>query len=215
MEYNNVQILNDGDSNIIEIAENVPFTTSRIHIKGNRNRILIGKANSITNLFLNIKGDSKTIIIGNSTKNINNLKYTSIRGNHQSLTIGENFSCGGIEIQMNDGHENCTIGNDCLFSWGIKMRTSDGHSIIDLNTSKPINYPKDITIGNHVWIGEDAKFLKGSSIPSNCVVGAYSVVTKKFEEEYCVIAGFPAKILKTNTNWDRRRPFEIEDLFSK
>lgn len=209
MQNKNIQILNEGECNTIVIDESTSFTTSRIHIKGNNNEVIINKANSITNLFINIKGNDKKFFVAETSKNINNLKFTSIRGDSQKLEIGKDFSCGGLEIQMNDGVESCAIGDGCLFSWGIKMRTSDGHSIIDLDTGRPVNYPKDIVIGNHVWVGEDVKFLKGSSIPNNCVVGAYSVVTKEFENEFCVIAGFPAKVIKTNVNWDRRKPSDI------
>lgn len=209
MEYKNIEVLNEGDRNSIHIEPGTTFSTSRIHIKGNDNKIFISRANSITNLFINLKGNNKLLTIEETSKNINNLKFTSIRGNNQKLIIGKNFSCGGLEVQMNDGQEKCTIGDNCLFSWGIKMRTSDGHSIIDLDTGRPINLPKDIAIAEHVWVGEDVKFLKGAEIAKNCVVGGYSVVTKKFSTENCIIAGTPAIIVKRNINWDRRMPFEI------
>lgn len=112
---------------------------------------------------------------------------------------------------MNDGNESLKIGNDCLFSWGIKLRTSDGHSVVDLKTSKAINLPEDIVIGDHVWIGEDVKFLKGSIIPNNCVVGSGSIVTKKFSDENVVIAGCPARIMRRGITWDRRRPEEFNN----
>lgn len=209
MEYKNIEIINEGEGNLIKIESGTPFTSSRIHIRGNNNQILISKANSINKLFVNLKGNNKLLSIEETSKNINNLKFTSIRGSNQKLVIGKNFSCGGLEVQMNDGQETCIIGNDCLFSWGIKMRTSDGHSIIDLDTGKPLNLPKDIIIGEHVWVGEDAKFLKGAEISKNCVVGSYSVVTKKFSAENCIVAGIPASIVKKNINWDRRMPFEL------
>lgn len=152
------------------------------------------------NLFINIKGDNKFIHIKSGKKNVNNLKIVSIRGNEQHVTIGSDFSYGGLEIQMNDGNESLTIGDDCLFSWGIKIRTSDGHSVVCLETGKAINLPKDVTIGNHVWVGEDVKFLKGSTIPDNCIVGSNAIVTKSFNQndKYSIIAGFPAKIVKKN-----------------
>ncbi|OXY82112.1 acyltransferase [Oceanimonas doudoroffii] len=208
MEYKGIQIINEGENNLIHIEEGTPFSLSRIHIYGNNNKIRISKAKSISNLFLNLKGNNKTFYIGETQKNINNLKFTSIRGNNQSFVIGNSFSCGGMEIQMNDGDEKCTIGDDCLFSWGIKMRTSDGHSVIDIATDKAINIPRDILIGNHVWVGEDVKFLKGSSIPDNCIVGSYAVVTKAFLEQNIAIAGFPASVIKRGVNWDRRMPSE-------
>ena len=47
----------------------------------------------------------------------------------------------------------------------------------------------------------NAVILKNSIIPDNSVIGAYSVVAKKFDEENVVIAGNPARICKRNINW--------------
>lgn len=210
MEFSGLQIINEGDDNEIYIHQDAKFNLSRIHVRGNGNKIYLGKTKIYNQLFINFKGDKKEFSISKSEKNINNLKFTSIRGTGQKLIIGKNFSCGGIEIQMNDGNEKCEIGDGCLFSWGIKMRTSDGHSVISLNTKLPINYPRNISIGNHVWIGEDVKILKGGVIPSNCVVGGFSVVTKPFDVENCIIAGFPAKVVKKEITWDRRMPYEFD-----
>lgn len=67
-----------------------------------------------------------------------------------------------------------------------------------------LNPNADIEIGNHVWIAQGVSILKGAKIPSNCIVGAKSLVNKKFEEVNCIIAGIPAKIIKRGVNWDRR-----------
>ena len=114
---------------------------------------------------------------------------------------------------MNDGYEKIFIGKDCLFSWGIKMRTSDGHSVIDLNLDKAVNLPADIYIGDHVWMGEDVKILKGIYIPNNCVLGGFSVITKSFskKDSNSVIAGFPAKVVKSNITWDRKKADEYNN----
>ena len=197
-----------GENNIF-IDPMCNFSASRLHIQGEGNTVTIGRALSYQNLFINLKGNNKNITIGESSKNINNLKIVSIRGEKQHIFIGTNFSCGGCEIQMNDGYESLSIGNDCLFSWGIKIRTSDGHSVVDIATNKAINLPKDVVIENHVWVGEDVKFLKGSLISNNCVVGSGSIVTKKFKDENIIIAGFPAKIVKRNVTWDRKMPYEF------
>lgn len=129
------------------------------------------------------------------------------------MFIDENFGCGGVDIRMNDGYEKIFIGKDCLFSWGIKMRSSDGHSVIDLNSDNAVNLPADIYIGNHVWVGEDVKILKSVFIPNNCVLGGFSVVTKKFSEQdsNSIIAGFPAKVVKSNINWDRQKADEYNN----
>lgn len=214
-EVNGLNIEVKGESNIIDFNEETKFLRSRIMVSGENNTITLGSALSYTNFVINIKGNNKKIVIANSRKNINGLKIVSIRGEGQIVKIGDNFSCGGMEIQMNDENETLTIGNNCLFSWGIKARTSDGHSIVDLNTDRAVNLPKDISIADRVWVGEDVSFLKGSKISSDSVVGSRSVVTKAFDKTNIVIAGFPAVIVKENIKWDRRRPSEYNGAYSE
>ena len=120
------------------------------------------------------------------------------------LIIGKNFFCWNTRIYLTAaGEKSVEIGDDCLFSHGILIRPSDGHKIYDINSNKLINEPEDITIGNHVWVGTRAIILKGAHIPSNCIVGAGSIVNKKFNDENCIIAGSPAKIIKKDIRWER------------
>jgi acetyltransferase-like isoleucine patch superfamily enzyme len=90
------------------------------------------------------------------------------------------------------------------------MRTSDGHSVVDLSSGKAFNFPQDITIADRVWVGEDVKFLKGAGIPKDSVVGAYAVVTKSFLDMLgnIIIGGFPATVLRRGLAWDRRMPLK-------
>ena len=53
-----------------------------------------------------------------------------------------------------------------------------------------------VTIGKNCFIGCNALILKGVVLGDNCVVGAGSVVTGQFEDN-CVIAGNPARVIRT------------------
>ena len=132
-------------------------------------------------------------------------------GSSNELEIGKNTTIEEATIlQRNSYNNKISIGNDCQISYRIIIRSTDGHTIYNTNTRSVINYAEDVYIGDHVWIGAGAMILKRSTIPSNCVIGACSLVNKKFTEEYCVIAGNPAKIVKHNINWDRRGPFDYQ-----
>jgi len=48
--------------------------------------------------------------------------------------------------------------------------------------------------------------FKGAKVSDNSIVGANSVINKKFVEENVVIAGNPAKIIKRGVNWDKKSP---------
>ena len=65
--------------------------------------------------------------------------------------------------------------------------------------------PQGVLIGDHCWIGQGATFTKNAIIPANTVVGLQSVVTKSFREEFTVLAGNPAKVIKNGVKWSRER----------
>ncbi len=91
-----------------------------------------------------------------------------------------------------------------MFSSDIVVRTGDSHTITDLSGQR-INASKDVTIGNHTWVGNKVTMNKGAVLPDHSVVGACSVVTKAFDTNNVVIAGNPAKIIKENIDWLRER----------
>ena len=96
------------------------------------------------------------------------------------------------------------IGKSVQIGKDVIIRTSDGHSIFNLEDKLPYNAPQDVIIGDNVWIGERSVILKGSTIPNNSIVGSCSIVCKKFEEENVILAGVPAKIVKRNIKWTRK-----------
>ena len=103
---------------------------------------------------------------------------------------------------MKDIPHKLVIGKRAQFGRELTIRTSDGHSIYNIGEKLPYNEPEDIIIGDDVWIAQRSTIIKGAQIPSNCVVGACSLVNKKFEEEGCIIAGNPAKVIKRNIRWE-------------
>ena len=72
-----------------------------------------------------------------------------------------------------------------------------------MGTEHRINEPKDIVIGNHVWIGKRVQCLKGTVISDNSIVGAGSLVTKEFCESNVIVAGNVAKVIKKGVSWKR------------
>jgi len=67
---------------------------------------------------------------------------------------------------------------------------------------EPLNEPDDIVIENHVWVGARCILLKKAYIAENSVVGAMSLVNKRFDIPNVLIGGVPAKIIKSGINWD-------------
>jgi acetyltransferase-like isoleucine patch superfamily enzyme len=92
-----------------------------------------------------------------------------------------------------------------MFSYEIVIRTTDAHSVLDLETRERINKAESISIGNHVWLGAEVMITKGVSLPDDCIVGARSICNRSVDEPHTVIAGIPAKVVKRGVTWDRER----------
>lgn len=56
-----------------------------------------------------------------------------------------------------------------------------------------------IIIGENCWIGSNVRICKGVTIGDNSVVAAGSIVTKDVPPN-CIVAGNPAKVVKTDIN---------------
>ena len=55
-----------------------------------------------------------------------------------------------------------------------------------------------VSIGDHCWLGGRVTVLDGVHIGKGCVVAAGAVVTKSFPD-YSILAGVPARIIKSRT----------------
>ncbi len=54
------------------------------------------------------------------------------------------------------------------------------------------------TLGDNIYIGPGAKIYDAITIASGATIGANAVVNRSFNEENCVLAGVPAKMLARN-----------------
>ena len=97
------------------------------------------------------------------------------------------------------------IGKDCMISDKCEIRNGDSHAIYN-NDGERINTASSIILQNHVWLGSNVKVLKGSVIPSGCVIGNSSIVTKKLDEPNSIYVGFPCNtFVRKNVTWTRER----------
>lgn len=91
-----------------------------------------------------------------------------------------------------------------MLSYGIDIRSGDSHGIFTMDGQR-INQSENISIGSHVWIGADATILKGSKIPSGCVIGHSSFVCSILNQTNSIYAGMPASLKKTGIKWSRQK----------
>jgi acetyltransferase-like isoleucine patch superfamily enzyme len=116
--------------------------------------------------------------------------YTAIRIGAKS-TFGANldlYAYAPIEI-----------GNACMFSSHVFVASGAGHDLVVESELKP---PKEVVLGDQVWIGWGTRLLGGAGLGSGSMAASGSVVNRAFPDR-CLVAGVPAKAIASGISWDR------------
>jgi len=196
-----------GTKNVFDIDKSVLLLNCTFDIVGSNNEIEINESSFLSNVTFFIRGDNNKIKIGKAVRfNFGGSIWIEDYG--CEAVIGENSTFENSHIAVTEPNSKIQIGKDCMFAGDIDVRTGDSHSIIDSLTNERINYAQNVNIGNHVWIASHVSILKGVHIADNSVVATRAVVTKSFTDNNILIGGMPAKKLKENINWDRRRIYK-------
>jgi acetyltransferase-like isoleucine patch superfamily enzyme len=124
-----------------------------------------------------------------------------VGGDGASLRIGPRTTFNQVGMTSHEGSA-ITFGSDCMLSTDIHMDAGDMHPIYDRATGERLNPPRDIEVGDHVWLGTRVLLLKGAKIGSGTIVGAGSMVAGTLPENV-LAAGSPAKVVRENVVWSR------------
>lgn len=189
-----------------------PLLKLRRDIIGKGNIIVIGKNTVGEGIFnLRIRGNNNKIVIGESCA-FGEQCSVWLDGNNCEIIIGDNSTfTWRIEFNAQENNSKIHIGQDCMFSNHIVVRTSDSHPIYSNETGERINNPKDVIIGNHVWIAPNVKIMKGANIGNGVIVGSDTTVAKSIPNNTLCV-GRPAKIVKENIRWTRENLFQSSSL---
>ena len=179
LTVNNPTALNFQKNSKIQIAKNAQFLLNKKWSKNDYFPSL---------LFL---GENAKIFI-NGTFSIYSGSRIYVNKNAE-LILGSGFINNNLNLSCFNKIE---IGNQVAISENVSIRDSDNHQI--LNSTNEISLP--IKIGNKVWIGMNVTILKGVEIGDGAIIAAGSVVTRNIASK-CLAAGVPAKIIKTNVEW--------------
>lgn len=194
---------------------------NRIRIRGKNNKAQTGKS-FLTNTTIQISGDDNSLTIGDDCR-LHDLKIR-MTGHHLNIEISNSCQLRG-KIKVEDSHSQIVIGagttmentylgayegthiqigKDCMFSDQVGLRTGDMHSIIDSETQVRLNPAQSITVEPRVWLCRGVTVLKGCTIGTNTVVGAYSIVINPLPSGALAV-GAPAKVIQENIAWRRER----------
>ncbi len=184
-----LKINNKGKNNIFHIPQSAYLRKVRIKIYGNNNSVILGE-----NVYLH----NVHIRIGFPDCPVDNVQ----------IKIGCNTTFNSADIQLGESKSSLIIGENCMFSFNVEIACSDTHAITD-ELNNLINVGKNTLIGSNVWICKNVLILKNTVIADGCIVAQNSVVTKTFDEKNSIIAGVPARVVKRNIRWNRKRPQEM------
>ena len=192
---------NLGHDSYINIDPTVQVTgTCIIRVEGDHNSLSIAAHTRLGNGLIEIRNNFSSIEIGEHC--VLNGQFRC-RADHGHLRIGNHTTSMWVQISLHEAGV-IDIGKDCMFSGDVRMDVSDMHSILDISTGQRINPPDNISIGNHVWIGQGVSILKGCTIGSHSVLAAKAVITDDVPD-HVIVAGIPAKVIREGISWDRQR----------
>jgi acetyltransferase-like isoleucine patch superfamily enzyme len=90
------------------------------------------------------------------------------------------------------------IGCDAIIAQDTYITDSDWHPV------EGVDLQGDVTLGDHVWVATGARILKGANIGKNCIVACGAVVGKGKYANQSLIAGVPARVVRSNVgHWSR------------
>ncbi len=131
-------------------------------------------------------------------------------GSRINVNAGARLSLGSGYMNhecVMDCFSSISIGQGVVISERVVIRDADNHTIQSIVTEtlseqisaeKPATAP--VVIQDHVWIGMNVIILKGVTIGEGAVVASGSLVNKDVPS-HSLVAGVPAKVMKTDISW--------------
>ena len=167
----------------------------QVNFLGRNNILIVEEGVRFEDSIISFSSDNALVYLSRSNKPYK-LKISACRSS--VIYFGSNNYFNSQLNAIVSEQQNLIIGGDGVFSFDIWIRTADPHLIYDIDSHKRINNSKSILIGDHVWLGQSAMILKGTSIGSGSIVGAGAVLAGKTIRSNEVWGGNPGRKLKEN-----------------
>ena len=145
-------------------------------------------------------------LLGKSENAFINPPFYCDYGKH--IEVGKNFyanyNCTILDVAK------VKIGDNCMLAPNVAIYTA-GHPLHPVPRNLLLEYGKQITIGDNVWIGGNSVICPGVKIGNNVVIGAGSVVTKDIPD-WSLAAGNPCKVIRKITDDDKNKLYKNEEF---
>ncbi len=131
--------------------------------------------------------------------NMNSSVKIFIENQGSVVDIGEDTRIHGSCIHAS---KKISIGKRCLIAANCNIVDSHGHRVVLDEPSKryrTVDEPREINIGNDVWIGMNSIILPGVTIGDGAIVSANSVVNKDVPSKV-IVRGNPAEIVEAKVS---------------
>ncbi len=191
----------DDDGNVIEYDGTGAHGRVDVLFRGTNNRLIVHPEARTKRLSIRFDCDNGVVELGGNPKN-RNLELSIRVGQDSTVRIGDDVSTTTVLLISAVEGTTVSIGNDVMFASGNQLRGDDGHPIFDVRTGARVNHSKDITIGDHVWMGREACALGGASVASGSVIGYRSLVTGRIPNN-AIAVGTPARVVRRDIAWER------------
>jgi len=173
----------------------------RKEIEGSGHELIVGSDTVLNDTVIHMRGRNNKIIFGANCRVGAGCSFW-VEGENAVITIGDGVTfTRECQVNAQEKDMSVTIGNDCMFSNHIIIRTSDSHPIYNAD-GKRINLAKHVVLGNHIWIAPDSTVMKGMTIGDGAIIGSGTIVTKDVPANTLVV-GHPAHVVKEGIRWTR------------
>ena len=199
-DYESRHCYNHGKGN--RVSNSGVMAGTRVQFKGDNNELVVEDGAVVQNSIIRISGSDCKVVL-HSRCFVTEVEIF-VEDNGCVVAIGPRTFIGRhTHLACTEDGRGIIVGGNCMISSFCQIRTGDSHSILN-SEGKRINKAATVHIGEHCWIGEGAKVLKGVTLGDNCVVSTGAIVTKPFGYNL-LLGGVPAKVLRENINWDEKR----------
>lgn len=196
----NLVVLADPDSLTCDVA----LDLKGLHGQASRDTVIIlsAGANLAGDILLGRRGN---LFVCGARATAHGL-YLNFIQDDAAFLLQEDVRAEGFNAGLQGHGRSVCIGRRSILQGGIWMRTSDSHAIIDLDSRTVVNPPRNITVGDDVFIGRNALIYKGAAIGNGAAIAEDSLVSTALPPR-CWAAGVPARIIGTDRDW--RLPDQI------